>query len=70
MILHGSSLKFNYAEVYKVFVSILFLLKLFLLTKGGTMVIYADSAKIQCSNHLVAVPCLTGSSSQAIDPIP
>lgn len=34
------------------------------------MVIYADSAKIQFSNHLVAVPCLTGSSSQATDPIP
>lgn len=34
------------------------------------MVIYADSTKIQFSNRLVAVPCLTGSSSQATDPIP
>lgn len=34
------------------------------------MVIYTDSSKIQFSNCLVTVPCLTGSSSQATDPTP
>lgn len=47
MILHGFSLKFNYTEVYKVSVSVIFLLKLFFKNKVSNMVIYADSTKIQ-----------------------
>lgn len=46
VILHGFSLKFKYTEVYKISISITFLLEVFFLTKDSNIVIYADSTKI------------------------